>query len=493
MTHYDIDVAVIGGGSAGLTAAVGCAWFGARTVLIERDRLGGDCTWRGCVPSKALLHAASMAAKARRMTRFGIHAGEVSVDFEKVMRRLRRVRREIYEHTESPERLRGLGVIPMQAEARFVDEHTLHVENERGSGRVHFRSAIIATGASPFVPTIDGLDDVDYLTNENVFELTQQPAHLAILGCGAIGVELGQAFARLGTNLTLITRDDQILAGEEPSLVSMLESRLCDDGIDLRFNSTIHRVARDDRGLRLLVGHDEAAGEWIDASDVLVATGRAPNVEGLQLGRAGVEYSHSGIEVDRACRTSQPHIFAVGDVTTAPKLTHMGEEMAKRAAINAVGRLPFTHYEQDVIPQAIYTDPELARVGATAAELHAAGRRFGTIEFPYSRIDRAIIEDEADGSIIVHHDRVGRILGVSVLGTRAGEMIDEFALAMSNSIRLDQLAQTLHAYPTMLLGARRAADQFPLRQIKPWMVRAFQLAYGYRGRIPAGVGKDEIL
>ena len=491
MKRANLDVVVVGGGSAGLVAAAGCAALGARTALVERDRLGGECTWTGCVPSKALLYIARQAAMMREAASLGIVPGALSIDFGNVMQAVRATRREIYQLRESPGHLKELGVRPLHAAARFLDANTLQIERDGRQRELTFRSAIVATGSRPYVPDIPGLDTVDYLTNEELFEIKRLPERLAIVGGGAVGVETSQAFARLGSRVTIITRDDQLLPGTDSDASGVLVNALRREGVDVRLNSTIASVDKTNRQISIEVT-SEGGSSPISADQLLIATGRKPNTAGLGLDAAGVRYDADGITVDAYCRTNIPHILASGDVTPASNLTHTGENMSKAAAINAVTRLPVWKYERDIVPYVIYTDPEIATVGETGRELDEAGVAYDTITLPYDRIDRAVIEHQAEGFVRVYH-RSGRILGATIVGLRAGEMIAEFTLAMQHGLPLTGLSNTIHAYPTMMLGTRRAADQFYARSIKPWMVRGLKLLYGYRGDVPDYVGTRTIV
>lgn len=474
-----------------MVAAAGCAALGGRTSLIECDRLGGECTWTGCVPSKALLHIAGQAALARKMPNLGIHLDEPRVDFATVMHSVRETRRAIYEHSESPAYLRQLGVRPLKASARFLDSRTLEVERDGRSRTIGFRSAIVATGSRPAIPDIAGLSDVPYLTTDSLFELNQLPARLAIIGCGAVGVEMAQAFARLGSKVTAITSDEQLLPGSDRWAASTLAEILHAESVEFHFSRTVESVAAVSGGIELkLAGFEHPDTLTVDA--LLVATGRKPNTEALGLAAAGVEFDASGIAVDDWCRTSARHIFASGDVTTAPKFTHIADNMSRAAALNAMTRLPLRKYEQRLVPRITYTDPELATIGETVASLESSGGRYESIDVPFEKVDRARIEGSALGSIRIYHRR-GKLLGATIIGPQAGEMIDYFALAMRNGLRLNDIADTVVGYPTMLLGAKRAADQFLIRLPQRWMVQGFRLAFGYRGGIPAYIGTDQVI
>ncbi|CAN5683679.1 FAD-dependent oxidoreductase [soil metagenome] len=491
LQRANLDVIVVGGGAAGLVAAAGCAALGARTALVERHRLGGECTWSGCVPSKSLLHIARQAARLREAETLGIHAESLSIDAEQVMRSVRATRQNIYDHGESPAYLKQLGIRPLNASARFLDANRLEIERDGRRRELTFRSAIVATGSRPFIPEISGLDEIVYLTTDTLFEINAIPDRLAILGGGATGVEMAQAFARLGSTVTVITRDDQLLPGMDADAAAVLLAALRRDGVTVQFRSTISSTRKSGDDISITID-GVAEPTTLPADRLLIATGRIANTDGLGLDAAGIAYDRRGIEVDAYCRTNVRHILASGDVTPAPNLTHVAEDMSKAAAINALARLPVQKYETEIIPRVIYTDPEVSTVGKTRSDLDSQGINYDVIELPYDRIDRAVIEHQAAGFVRIYH-RFGRVLGATIVGAQAGELIAEYAIAMKHDLPLPSLSGTMHAYPTMMLGARRTADQFYVRMLKPWMVRGFQLLYGHRGDIPDFIGTRTIV
>jgi pyruvate/2-oxoglutarate dehydrogenase complex dihydrolipoamide dehydrogenase (E3) component len=492
MKRYDYDVVVIGGGAAGLSSSGICASFGARTALIERARLGGDCTWYGCVPSKSLLHIAKGIAALKNIRNYGVDFDGISIDFGAVMQSVRKTRQRIYEEADSPEVMAARGVDILQGSAQFQDPHSLELSTENRNQTITFRSAIITAGASPLILPISGLKEAGFLTNETIFELHNRPEHLVILGNGPIGIEMAQAFVNLGSKVTVIALDPRILIRDEPKCAEIVGKRLQAEGVTFHNGETIHEVKIENGIYELAVGPLSGSNKIIKSDALLVAVGRKPNVEELALKNAGVKVEKNGIPVDSHCRTNVKHIFAAGDITTFLKFTHVAENMAKTAAVNAVFRLPLFKYEQDVIPWVTYTEPECAHVGKTAEELTSQNLKFQTIEFPYSKIDRAVTEHAEEGIIILHTSN-GKIRGAHAVGTQAGEIINEYALAMKNGIKLSQISDTIHAYPTMLLGARRAADQYYVRLQKKWMSRLIRFIFRYKGEIPAFVGSNEVL
>ena len=487
----DYDVIVIGGGAGGLSAAGIATNFGAKTTMIERDALGGDCTWTGCVPSKTLLKAAKVAHQARNASKYGLPDQAVKVDFEGVMEHVRSVREEVYEDADAPEIFEDMDIDVRQGAAHFVDAHTLAVHRDDGTTeQVTGRYIIIATGAHPIVPPIDGIGEVDYLTNETLFEIEEQPERLAVVGAGPIGTEMAQAFSRLGTKVTVVDMLDRILSSDDPELAGMLRETLEEEGVDYVLGAQVERVEQADGTITITATSGDT--HTIEADALLLATGRAANVDGLNLDAAGVECTREGITVNDRCRTSQGHIYAVGDVTGRYQFTHMSNHMAKIAVTNALLKVPST-IDAAHVPRVTYSDPELAHVGATAADLDEAGTSYDTYRFPYSKLDRAITEGETNGLIKVHATSfTGTILGASVLGTNAGELITSFTIAMRNGVTLRNIGDTIHPYPAWGEGTRRVADQWFVQKQSTTFTSVLQTIFGYRGP-QLKYGPDEIV
>ncbi|NBC17575.1 MAG: FAD-dependent oxidoreductase [Bacteroidetes bacterium] len=482
---HDYDMLVIGGGAAGLTASGISASFGAKTLMVERDRLGGDCTWTGCVPSKTLLHSAKVAHQMRHASRYGLVDQPAAFDFGALMARMRAIREEVYADADAPEIYEDMGIDVRFGAARFVDPHTIALAGDDGTERISSRYVIIAAGASAFVPPIDGVDDVDVLTNETLFELTAQPERLAIVGAGPIGTEMAQAFTRLGTTVTVLERGDRILSRDDAELTTMLREVLEDEGVRYVFGADVQRIRQADDGTITVEAEVGGTTQTVEADALLLATGRRANVDGLGLDAAGVDYSARGITVSDRCRTSQRHIYAVGDVTGRYQFTHMSEHMAKVAVTNALLKLPST-IDADHVPWVTYTDPELGHVGATRQQLDEAGTSYEIYRFPYTKVDRAITEGQTTGLIKVYAKAWnGKILGADVLGASAGELISEYAVAMKNGVTLRHLADTIHPYPSYGLAARRAADQWYARKQSATVTRLLQTVFRYRGPVIA--------
>lgn len=488
---YDYDLAVIGGGAAGLTAAGIGANVGARTIMVESDQLGGDCTWYGCVPSKTLLHAAKIAETMKQAKQFGADIGDASLDFSRVMQHIRNVRQKVYQEADHPDHFREMNIDVEFGKASFVDKHTIEITESESRQTISSRYLIIATGSRARVPSIPGLDNVPYLTNETLFELENQPSSLAIIGGGPIGIEMAQAFQRLGTDVTVIDRLPRILDNDNKELAGMLLDRLQREGVDFKLSASVNEVVQED-GQIIIQGEREGKSEQWSADKLLVATGRVPNNEQLNLDAAGIDYTKHGITIDDRCRTSVQHIYAAGDVTGRFQFTHMSEHMAKISATNALLKIPLK-IDSRHVPWSTYTAPELAHVGATEKSLIEEGTSYEEYRFPYDKIDRAVTDNETEGLIkLFAKKRTGRILGASIFGVHAAELISEYALAMKNGVTLRKMADTIHPYPSYSLGARRAADQWYVKSQSEWLTKLIQKIFRYRGKLP-DLDEDRIM
>ena len=447
------DLIVIGAGSGGLTAAHFAQQVGASVALIEKDRIGGDCTWTGCVPSKALLKAAGVAHQVRAAGQFGIFVGQPAVDMEKVRDYIRQVIDTVYQY-ETPEYLLNEGIDVIPGKAQFNDAHTVQV----GSDLLTARKFIVATGARPFIPPIPGLDQVPYLTYEKIFENDRLPSQLLIIGAGPIGTEIAQAYQRLGSQVTLI--DVDLLPREEPEVAEVLGRVMGNEGV--RFVKGLVSEAREADGQILLtVNEQELKGDQL-----LVAAGRTANVDSLNLDRAGVDYSELGIPVDKYLRTNQAHIYAAGDcVAGNHQFTHVAGWQAVQAARNALLPLNDAGFT-NVVPWTTFTDPEVAHVGLTeAAAREKWGDAIQVSLWPIERIDRAVTDHDREGFVKVVYLGRGTVLGATIIAARAGEMITEFALAMKNDLKLIDLANTLHVYPTYSIANMQLAGDVAVQTI----------------------------
>lgn len=452
---------VVGAGPAGLVAAAGGAALGARVALIERDLMGGDCLNVGCVPSKALIRASRAVATVRRAADFGVRALGVDVDFAAVMERVRRLRARL-SATDSAARFRGLGVDVFLGEGRFSGRDTIEVAGQT----LRFRRALIATGARPARPSVTGLAEAGYLTNENVFTLTALPPRLAVLGGGPIGCELAQAFARLGARVWMIDRGKQILHREEPEAAERLAQALRRDGVELVLGKTIERVEKSSDGKLLHLQGDASPPLTVD--EILVGLGRQPNVESLNLEAAQVRYDpRLGVRVNNRLRTSNRRIYAAGDVCSTYKFTHAADAMARIVLRNALfpGRARASAL---TIPWCTYTEPELAHVGLTEQEARQRGYAVHVFLQELRDVDRAVLDGEDDGFVkVVTRAGSDTILGASILAVHAGEMIAEVTLAMTLGRGLRALADTIHPYPTQAEALRKLGDAYQRTRLTP--------------------------
>lgn len=466
---------VIGGGTAGLVAAAGAAGLGARVALVERSFLGGDCLNFGCVPSKALISAARTAATVRQAHTFGVDAPvDVPIRFAEVMQRVRRRRADISPH-DSAARFQSLGVDVFFGNGRFESPGVITV----GDVRLNYRRALIATGARAARPAIPGLEQVDYLTNESLFSLTELPQRMAILGGGPIGVEMAQAFARLGSQVTLIEQGSRLLSKEDPEASACLQAALQADGVTVIVGSQVVQVAPsvDQSLVQITIETSDAAnGTRVVAVDrLLVATGRAPNVQGLGLEHVDVGYDERrGILVDDQLRTTQHQIFAAGDVATAMKFTHHADFLARIVVQNSL--FPFrAKASRLIVPRVTYCAPELAHVGLTPAEAAAEKIEIETYSQAMTKIDRAVVEDRTEGFVKIHVRRGSdRIVGATIVSESAGELIPQIVLAMQHKIGLKQLAGTMYPYPTQAEAIRKLGDAYQRSRLTPWVKRLMQ-------------------
>ena len=468
------NLVVIGAGTAGLVTAAGAAGLGARVALIERHLLGGDCLNVGCVPSKALIRSARAVADVREAARFGVRVTDSpGVDFAAVMERMRRLRAEISPH-DSAARFRELGVDVFLGDARFTGADTIEIRPDAGGSQtLRFARACIATGARAAAPPIPGLDEAGYLTNETVFSLTELPRRLAVIGAGPIGCELAQAFARFGSEVFLIEAAHGVLPNEDPDAAEIVRQALLRDGVSLMCCGKMLEVSRSDAGQQLTVdSHEKHYTMTVDA--ILVGAGRTPNVEGLNLEAAGVEFDKSGVKVNDHLRTANRRIYAAGDVCLPYKFTHTADATARIVIQNALfwGRRRASAL---TVPWCTYTEPEVAHAGLTPKQAADRGIAVDTFRVDLSEVDRALLDGETAGFLKVHVRRgKDRIVGATLVARHAGEMISEITLAMVARAGLGRLAQTIHPYPTQAEVIRKAADAYNRTRLKPWLKRLFE-------------------
>lgn len=467
------DLAVIGAGAAGLTAASAAAALGAKTVLIEAARFGGECTWTGCVPSKALLRAAAAAAETRGAGRFGIEA-DPRIDGARVLARVRTVRERIYAESDAPAALARYGVETIRATARFLDPHTLALDGD-GPRTLTARRFVVATG-SRSLPVDLGVPTVDA---DTVWEIETLPPRLLVVGGGPVVIEMAQAFRRLGARVTIVADGPRVLPRDDAAAAQIVARALRDEGVIIHIGQRVVAASQGDG----VVTAKLSDGTTVHADRVFVAVGRAARTEGLDLERAGVAVRDGLVAVDGRCRTSARHIYAAGDCATTARFTHVAEKTAAVAVMNAVVGVP-THFDPGAVTWTTFTDPELAQVGPTEAALRQTGRRYVVETFPFSRLDRAIIDGSEDGFVSILTTVRGRVLGGTVVGPRAGDLIAEIAVARARRLPLKALAATLHVYPTYAMGVRRAADAALIRARTRPVVAALRLLHGLRGTPP---------
>jgi pyruvate/2-oxoglutarate dehydrogenase complex dihydrolipoamide dehydrogenase (E3) component len=454
------DIAVIGGGAAGLTVAAAAAQFGRKVVLFEKSRMGGDCLNHGCVPSKALIAAARCAHAVRRAERFGVIVPEPKIDFGRVIAHVDAAIAAIAPH-DSQERFERMGVRVVRAEARFRDAATI----EAGGEAFTARRIVIAAGSHPALPAIPGLSEVPFLTNETLFGNDVLPDHLAVVGGGAMGLEIAQAYRRLGSQVTVIEAAAP-MAREDPELAGIVVDCLAREGVEVLAHSPPLRIERSAAGVTISLG----GRGTLSASHLVVATGRTPDLAGLNLNAAGIQATTRGIVTDRGLRTGNRRIYAIGDAIDGPHFTHAAAYQAGLVIRNALFGLPVKH-DAAGIPRVTYTDPELAQAGLTEAEARALhGDSTSVLRWPFHDNDRAVTEAATDGLIKVVVGRRGRILGVGIVGAEAGELIQPWVLAMANRLPIKSLATMICPYPTRGEAGRRAAlAYFAPLATKPWL------------------------
>jgi pyruvate/2-oxoglutarate dehydrogenase complex dihydrolipoamide dehydrogenase (E3) component len=445
----DYDLVVIGGGSAGLVAASAGAQLKARVALVERHLLGGDCLHYGCVPSKSLIHAAQVAHTVKTADRFGIHTPAPQIDFATTIGHVQNVIGLIQEH-DSTERFESLGVEVIYGSGHFLGPRTFEVNGRKLTARAF----LIATGSRPMIPPVEGLQTAGFITNEHVFSLKQRPTSLAVIGAGPIGCELSQSLSRLGVAVTLIASRDQIMPKEEPSAAAVVQQQLAAEGVRVLLNSRAQQVTVVDGQKHLSVG-----AETLVVDEILVATGRMPNVESLNLAAAGVSVGKAGIQVNEKLQTPNHRIYAAGDVIGGYQFTHVAGYEAAVALQNALF-LPTKKVDYRVIPWATFTDPELARVGLTERQARDRyGEDVAVLMQEFKGVDRALAEGVGLGFAKLITRRNGEILGAHLVGPHAGELIHEVVLAMSYRLKVDALKSIIHIYPTLAEVNAKAALQ----------------------------------
>ncbi len=449
MSHPQYDLTIIGGGSGGLTAARLATSLGAKVLLIDKERLGGDCLYTGCVPSKSLIHVARVVHEANNAASLGLMPATIEIDLAKINSHLQ----EVIERVSESEKVYTEGATVKLGKVSFKSATELTLNGET----VTSRNTLISTGSRPLVPRIEGLEETGYLTNEDVFHLMSLPSSLLIAGGGSIGVELGQAFRRLGTEVTIIEGLDRILPKEDPEVSTIITEVLRSEGINIITNALFVNAKRDGNKKVVLAKQGEQH-LTIEAEEILLAIGRQPNVENLNLEAARVTFSNKGIQVNEHLQTSAPNIYAIGDVIGGYLFTHVAAYQAGIAVRNALVPLSKKKVNYRVVPWCIFTDPEVARVGLTSNEAEHHLKETRIVKFPVAAIDRAQTENDIAGFIkLVLIGKKEEIVGAQIVCAHAGELLGELALAIQHHFTIHDILDTIHAYPTMSTGIQQAA------------------------------------
>jgi pyruvate/2-oxoglutarate dehydrogenase complex dihydrolipoamide dehydrogenase (E3) component len=456
MADYDFDMGVIGAGAAGLTVTAGAAQLGAKTLLIEKENLlGGDCLHYGCVPSKTLIRTAQVYHQMKKAEEFGLPRVDLRpVDYQQVTKRIQSVINTIQKH-DSEERFCGLGAKVEYGQATFVDEHSIRLNGKNYSAK----NWVIATGSSPSIPPIEGLDKTPFITNKEIFSLDHLPKSMVILGAGPIATEMAQAFSRLGTKVDVVQRSNQILSKEDEDAAGEVMEALKSEGVTIHLNTTV--VSTKDLGAEreIIIKDREDKETTLRAETILVATGREANLAGLGLKNVGVEFNGKGLQVDKRLRTTQKHIYAAGDVTGSYLFTHAAGYEGGIVISNAIFHLP-RKVNYTYLPWCTYTDPELASIGMNEKAAKAAGIEYSVWTEAFKDNDRSLAEGEKRGKIKMILDAKEKPLGVQILGPQAGELLSEWVAVLNGKVKLSILAAAVHPYPTLGEINKRVAGTF---------------------------------
>jgi pyruvate/2-oxoglutarate dehydrogenase complex dihydrolipoamide dehydrogenase (E3) component len=469
------NAVVIGAGTAGLVTAAVTASLGGRVALVERHRMGGDCLNTGCIPSKALISSARLIQQIRRAADWGLEPIEPRFDFARVFERMRERRAKIAPH-DSQERFESLGVDVFRGHARFLSPSEVEVDGRLLTAK----NFVVATGTRPAVPSVPGLSEVPFFTNETVFdELRERPDRLVVLGGGPVGCELGQVFARLGVRVTIIQRPREILDKEDADAAGLVRRVLEQEGVTVFAGAQARRVSRNGGALRVEVGIGDSERRTLDADAILVAAGRIANTDDLGLDAAGVAQGKNGITVNEQLQTSQPHIYAAGDVVGGGyRFTHVADAHARVVARNILFPWWKAKWDDSVVPWCTYTSPEVARVGLNESDARKRGAEFDVWKKPLEEVDRAVVESEEAGFAKVLTRKGGdRILGATIVSERAGDLVHELVLAMKVGVGLKEISSTIHAYPTFAEVSRQLADAYQKSRLTPGARRLFEWLY----------------
>ncbi len=471
----DFDLCVIGGGAAGLVVAAGGVGLGAKVVLIEKNRLGGDCLYTGCVPSKAMLHQAAIVHTAHQATALGLsvtgnpNPGQVQKYVQSIIDKI--------EPHDSPERFRDLGVEIIFGEAKFANTNTITI----GTSTIRARNYVIATGSRPAIPPIPGLDETPYFTNETIFSNKTALPGLVILGAGPIGLEMAQAHQRLGSQVTVLDISPSILPREDPDMAAFVQASLEADGVKFLLGQNISNISQTGTGIQVSLTNQDGSSQAVNGSHLLVATGRKTNTDSLALDKAKVNTHKNGLLIlNNKLRTTNKHIYACGDAAGPYYFTHMAEHQAGIVLRNTLFHMG-AKTETRVVPWSTFTDPELARVGLSESEAKQQKVAHEVYTFAMAEVDRAKTDGDTEGKIKVIINKKGLILGAAIVGARAGELIHEYALAMKQNMKLGQLTGLIHIYPTLAQINRRVADTYLKTKLTPTTRKIMKFLFRLRG------------
>ena len=479
MAKYDFDLGVLGGGAAGLTITAGAAQLGAKTLLVEKEpALGGDCLHYGCVPSKTLIKTAKVYHEIKHAVKFGLPQVDIKpVDFQQVSNRIRSVINVIQKH-DSVERFCSLGARVEFGQAEFIDEHSIRLHGKIYSAKTW----AIATGSSPASPPFDGLANVSYLTNKDIFYLDKLPVSMTILGGGPIAIEMAQAFNRLGTRVNVIQRSGQILSKEDRDMADTVMAQLSEEGVNFLLDSSIVEIKERDGSKQVRFKKKAGEIDTIEAETLLVAMGRSPNVKGLGLENIGLTYSSKGLEVDNRLRTNHKHIYAAGDITGKYQFTHAAGYEGGIVISNAIFHLP-RKADYTFLPWCTYTSPELASIGLNEKGATASGIKYSVWTEEFRNNDRSLAEGEETGWIKMLLDEKEKPIGVQILGPSGGDLLGEWAAILNGKVKLSTLAGAVHPYPTLAEINKRVAGSFLSGKIFSETVKkGLKLFFNFKGR-----------
>lgn len=470
------NLVVIGAGTAGIISALGAAGLGAKVAIIEKYLVGGDCLYAGCVPSKAIIRSAHVVGEIRRGREMGVHVDDaaVRIDFGEVMGRMRRIRAEI-SYDDSVRRFTNEGVDVFLGAARFTGANTIEVDDGGKKVILSFKKAVICTGSNPRELPIPGLHEAGFLTNETLFQLTEQPRRMAVLGSGPIGSEMAQTFARLGTEVTILERMGQILTKEDPEAAKVVQEAMVQDGVKLCFQVEIQSVEVTPTGKLIHFAQDgEMRSCEVDA--ILVSAGRVPGIDGLNLEAAGIEYNERAVVTDDTLQTTNPHVYASGDVAQKYQFTHMADATSRIVLRNALFPGPKQKLDSLIVPWCTYTNPQIAHVGIYEKDAKAKGIAIETFVKHFDDVDRPRTDGETEGFVKIHVQKGSdKILGATIVASEAGEMINEITTAMVGGLGLKTLSTVIHPYPVQSEAIKKIADMYNRTRLTPLVKRAFQL------------------